>query len=69
MIKKLLNVLYRVSDLEKTVSFYKEVLGLKEVERLRSPRDGYCISRNIEAKPEFAFLLRRRCQRNSRCDA
>ena len=38
MIKRLLHVRYRVSDLEKTVSFYKEVLGLKEIERLRSPR-------------------------------
>jgi catechol 2,3-dioxygenase-like lactoylglutathione lyase family enzyme len=38
MIKRLLHVRYRVSDLEKTVAFYKEVLGLKEIERLRSPR-------------------------------
>jgi lactoylglutathione lyase len=38
MIKKLLHTRYRVSDLEKTVSFYKEVLGLEEMARSRSPR-------------------------------
>jgi lactoylglutathione lyase len=38
MIKKLLHTRYRVSDLEKTVSFYKEVLGLEETARSRSPR-------------------------------
>src|SRR5437870_12874567 len=31
MIKKLLHTRYRVRDLEKTVSFYKAVLGLKEL--------------------------------------
>jgi lactoylglutathione lyase len=29
---------YRVSDLERTVRFYKEVLGLQEVRRSKSPR-------------------------------
>jgi len=38
MVKKLLHTRYRVSDLEKTVSFYKEVLGLQEVHRSKSPR-------------------------------
>src|SRR6516162_11129878 len=38
MVKKLLHTRYRVSDLEKTVSFYKDVLGLKEVRRHTSPR-------------------------------
>lgn len=38
MIKRLLHTRYRVSDLEKTVSFYKEVLGLEEVRRHKSPR-------------------------------
>jgi lactoylglutathione lyase len=35
---KLLHTRYRVSDLEKTVSFYREILGLEEVRRHRSPR-------------------------------
>ena len=38
MVKKLLHTRYRVHDLEKTVSFYKDVLGLKEVGRHTSGR-------------------------------
>ena len=38
MVKKLLHTRYRVSDLEKTASFYKDVLGLEEVNRHSSPR-------------------------------
>ena len=38
MVKKLLHTRYRVHDLEKTVSFYKEVLGLQEVRRHTSGR-------------------------------
>jgi lactoylglutathione lyase len=38
MITKLLHTRYRVNDLEKTVAFYRDVLGLKEVRRHTSPR-------------------------------
>ncbi|RYD81893.1 MAG: VOC family protein [Verrucomicrobiaceae bacterium] len=38
MVKRLLHTRYRVQDLEKTVSFYKDVLGLEEVKRHTSPR-------------------------------
>ena len=38
MVKKLLHTRYRVSDLEKTISFYKDVLGLEEVRRSTSGR-------------------------------
>ena len=38
MVKKLLHTRYRVTDLEKTVSFYRDVLGLQEVSRHTSPR-------------------------------
>lgn len=38
MVKKLLHTRYRVSDLEKTVSFYKDVLGLEEIKRSTSGR-------------------------------
>ena len=38
MVKKLLHTRYRVTDLEKTASFYKEVLGLEETRRHQSPR-------------------------------
>ena len=38
MVKKLLHTRFRVSDLEKTISFYKDVLGLEEVRRQTSGR-------------------------------
>jgi lactoylglutathione lyase len=38
MVKKLLHTRYRVADLEKTVAFYRDVLGLKEVRRHTSGR-------------------------------
>jgi len=37
-VKKLLHTRYRVNDLERTVRFYREVLGLEEVRRHKSPR-------------------------------
>ena len=36
--KRLLHTRYRVNDLERTVQFYRDVLGLKEVRRHKSPR-------------------------------
>jgi len=33
MVKKLLHTRYRVADLEKTVAFYRDVLGLRETRR------------------------------------
>ena len=36
--KKLLHIRYRVNDLERTTKFYREVLGLEEVRRHKSPR-------------------------------
>ncbi len=38
LVKKLLHTRYRVNDLEQTVEFYKNVLGLEEVRRHKSPR-------------------------------
>jgi lactoylglutathione lyase len=35
---KLLHTRYRVNDLERTVKFYREILGLEEVKRHKSPR-------------------------------
>jgi lactoylglutathione lyase len=37
-VKKLNHTRYRVNDLERTVRFYKEVLGLAELRRHKSPR-------------------------------
>src|SRR6267378_7446495 len=36
--RKLLHTRYRLNELEKSVKFYKEVLGLEEVRRHKSPR-------------------------------
>ena len=38
MIKRLLHTRYRVNDLEKTLAFYNDIFGLKEVARHSSPR-------------------------------
>ena len=38
MVKKLLHTRYRVSDLEKTVAFYRDVLGLELIREHTSPR-------------------------------
>jgi len=37
-VNKLLHTRYRVNDLERTVKFYREVLGLAEICRHKSPR-------------------------------
>src|SRR6188474_508593 len=37
-VRKLLHTRYRLNDLEKSVRFYKDVLGLEEVRRHKSPR-------------------------------
>ena len=37
-VTKLLHTRYRVNDLERTVAFYRDVLGLQEIKRHRSPR-------------------------------
>ncbi|MFM1768256.1 MAG: hypothetical protein RJA22_785 [Verrucomicrobiota bacterium] len=37
-VRKLLHTRYRLNDLEKSVRFYKEILGLEEVKRHKSPR-------------------------------
>lgn len=38
MIKRLLHTRYRVTDLDRTVAFYRDVLGLRETRRSRSGR-------------------------------
>ena len=37
-VNKLLHTRYRVNDLERTVKFYRDVLGLQEIRRHKSPR-------------------------------
>src|ERR1044072_1145040 len=43
MVKKLLHTRYRVHDLEKTVSFYTDVLGLQEIRRHPSGRGSHLV--------------------------
>ena len=38
IVKKLHHTRYRVNDLEQTVKFYRDVLGLTEIRRHKSPR-------------------------------
>jgi lactoylglutathione lyase len=37
-VTKLLHTRYRVNDLERTVTFYRDILGLEELKRHKSPR-------------------------------
>ena len=37
-VTKLLHTRYRVNDLERTVIFYRDILGLAEIKRHKSPR-------------------------------
>ena len=41
MVKKLLHTRMRVSDMDQTIAFYREVLGLEVVERKVSPRGSH----------------------------
>ena len=52
MVKKLLHTRYRVHDLEKTVSFYKDVLGLEELRRQTSGRGSQLVFLKAPASDE-----------------
>jgi lactoylglutathione lyase len=54
--KKLLHTRYRVNDLERTVKFYKEVLGLEEVRRHKSPRGSELAFMKAPASEELIEL-------------
>jgi lactoylglutathione lyase len=43
MVSKLLHTRYRVADLDKTVAFYRDVLGLEEVRRSVSGRGSHLV--------------------------
>src|SRR5271168_991306 len=49
---KLLHTRYRVNDLERTVKFYREVLGLTEVRRHTSPRGSELVFLKSAHSPE-----------------
>ena len=58
MITKLLHTRYRVTDLEKTVSFYRDVLGLQEVRRFTSPRGSQLVFFKAPASEETIELCK-----------
>src|SRR5271168_1610338 len=56
---KLLHTRYRVNDLERTVKFYRDVLGLTEVRRHKSPRGSELVflkTPNTEEEIEICHL-------------
>lgn len=58
MITRLLHTRYRVTDLEKTVAFYKEVLGLEEVRRSTSPRGSHLVFLKAPQSEELIELCK-----------
>ena len=53
---KLLHTRYRVNDLERTVKFYKNVLGLAELRRHKSPRGSELVFMQAPDSPELIEL-------------
>ncbi len=56
---KLLHTRYRVNDLERTVTFYRDILGLTEVKRHKSPRGSELVflqANGSEELIEICFL-------------
>ncbi len=57
-VKKLLHTRYRVDDLERTVSFYRDVLGLEEIRRHQSPRGSELVFMKARSSDELIELCR-----------
>ena len=55
-VRKLLHTRYRVNDLEKTVRFYKDVLGLEETRRHKSPRGSELVFMKVPGSEELIEL-------------
>jgi len=55
-VTKLLHTRYRVNDLEKSVAFYREVLGMEEVSRHKSPRGADLVFLKAPASAELIEL-------------
>ena len=58
MVKKLLHTRYRVTDLGKTVAFYKDVLGLEEIRRHTSGRGSQLVFLKAPASEEEIELCK-----------
>ena len=55
-VTKLLHTRYRLNDLERSVKFYREVLGLEEVRRHKSPRGSELVFLKAPASEETIEL-------------
>jgi len=58
-VTKLLHTRYRVNDLERTVKFYRDVLGLEEIKRHKSPRGSELVflkARESKEEIEICFF-------------
>lgn len=55
-VNKLLHTRYRLNDLERTVTFYKDVLGLEEVRRHKSPRGSELVFLKASGSEELIEL-------------
>ena len=55
-VRKLLHTRYRVNDLTATVRFYKEVLGLEETRRHKSPRGSELVFMKAPGSEELIEL-------------
>ena len=53
---KLLHTRYRVNDLERTVKFYRDVLGLAEMKRHKSPRGSELVFMQADGSEELIEL-------------
>jgi len=51
-VTKLLHTRYRVNDLERTVKFYRAILGLEEIKRHKSPRGSELVFLKAPGSPE-----------------
>ncbi len=56
MVKKLLHTRMRVSDMDQTIAFYQEVLGLEVVERKVSPRGSHLAFLAVPNSEELSEL-------------
>jgi lactoylglutathione lyase len=55
-VKRLLHTRYRVDDLERTVQFYRSVLGLQEIRRHKSPRGSELVFMKAPESEELVEL-------------
>ena len=58
MVTRLLHTRYRVADLDRTVTFYRDVLGLEEVRRHKSPRGSELVFFKAPGSEELIEICR-----------